>query len=288
MARAVTTRTGLPTDPGIVELALLELDEAGLLVPELAEASHPLASAGMSRRTLIKRLALGAGAVTLLPVVQTLVGSSQLAAATPSRTHTATDSLVADPKTATTTAGTPVDITLTTTGGFATPTSTSSPSTPNPPTGRWCWSTPWPPTRPPPGSAERTRSPTSWPSASPSATPCPLVLRTPGPPQDGHRTGHGDGDGRPGADHHQLDHHDRTHVHHRPGGRGNHGPADLHRLNQQLRAEDLDPAARQSLMALASPEPFVGLPSHQLFRHVLDGRTRRLTDDVAACGNPSS
>ena len=83
MARAVTARTGLPTDPGIVELALLELDEAGLLVPELAEASQPLASAGMSRRTLITRLALGTGAVTLLPVVQTLFGSSQLAAATP-------------------------------------------------------------------------------------------------------------------------------------------------------------------------------------------------------------
>ena len=53
-------------------------------------------------------------------------------------------------------------------------------------------------------------------------------------------------------------------------------------MTQQLGVEDLDPAARQSLMALASPEPFVGLPSHQLFRHVLDGRTRQLTEDVVA------
>ena len=124
MARAVTARTGLPTDPGIVELALLELDEAGLLVAGPSPSSAPMTSAGISRRTLITRLALGAGAVTLLPVVQTVVGSSQLAAATPSRNHTAADSLVADPKTATTTAGTPVDVTLTTTGGFTTPTST--------------------------------------------------------------------------------------------------------------------------------------------------------------------
>ena len=124
MAREVTARTGLPTDPGIVELALRELEEARLLVAEAAERSEPPEPAGMSRRTLITRLALGAGAVTLLPVVQTVVGSSQLAAATPPRTHTALDSLVADPKTATTTAGTPVDVTLTTTGGFTTPTST--------------------------------------------------------------------------------------------------------------------------------------------------------------------
>ena len=51
-------------------------------------------------------------------------------------------------------------------------------------------------------------------------------------------------------------------------------------MNQQLRAEDLDPAARQALMALASPAPVVGPPSHRVFRHVLDGRTGRLTDDV--------
>jgi large repetitive protein len=123
MAARVSARTGLPTDPGIVELALGELDEAGLLAPAATEpsAAEP---AGLSRRALITRLALGAGAITLLPVVETVVGSSQLAAATPPRTQTAVDSLVADPKTATTTAGTPVDVTLTTTGGFTTPTST--------------------------------------------------------------------------------------------------------------------------------------------------------------------
>jgi len=123
MAARVSARTGLPIDPGIVELALGQLDEAGLLTPTDTgpSAAEP---AGMSRRALIGRLALGAGAITLLPVVETVVGSSQLAAATPARIQTALDSLVADPKTATTTAGTPVDVTLTTTGGFTTPTST--------------------------------------------------------------------------------------------------------------------------------------------------------------------
>jgi hypothetical protein len=120
MAEVVAARTGLPADPGIVELALSELAEAGLLI----DRDDELPAAGMSRRALISRLALGAGAVALLPVIDTVVGSSQLAAASPPRTQTAADSLAAVPKTATTTVDTPVDITLTTTGGFTTPTST--------------------------------------------------------------------------------------------------------------------------------------------------------------------
>jgi hypothetical protein len=119
IARRVRERTGLPADAGIVELAVGELDEAGLLIPD---ATSP--AGGMSRRALITRLALGAGAIALLPMVETVVGSSQLAAATPVRTQTAEDSLVADPKTATTTEGTSVDITLTTTGGFSSPAAT--------------------------------------------------------------------------------------------------------------------------------------------------------------------
>ncbi len=51
-------------------------------------------------------------------------------------------------------------------------------------------------------------------------------------------------------------------------------------MNQQLRADDVDPAARQALMALATPEPVVGPPGHQIFGHVLDGHTHQLTEDV--------
>ena len=128
MAERVAARTGLPADRGIVELALSELDEVGLLSPvssvPVGDSDAELVGSGLSRRSLIGRLALGAGAVALLPVVTTVLGSSQMAAATPARTQTALDSLVADPKTTSTTVGTPVDVTLTTTGGFVSPTST--------------------------------------------------------------------------------------------------------------------------------------------------------------------
>ena len=117
MARRVAERTGLPEDPAIVELAVSELAEAGLLQePDLA-GSH------LSRRTLMARLAVGAGVAALLPVIETVMHTSDLAAAS-TGPQTAEDSLVAVPKTATTTEGTSVDITLSTTGGFTDPTST--------------------------------------------------------------------------------------------------------------------------------------------------------------------
>jgi len=118
MARRVAERTGLPEDPAIVELALAELAEAGLLQePDLA-GTH------LSRRALMARLAVGAGVAALLPVIETVVSTSDLAAASTAGPQTAEDSLVAVPKTATTTEGTSVDITLSTTGGFSDPTST--------------------------------------------------------------------------------------------------------------------------------------------------------------------
>ena len=100
MAERVAARTGLPADRGIVELALAELDEVGLLSTTGPSAADD-EPRGISRRALIGRLTLGAAAVALLPAVETVVGTSQLAAATPVRTQTAADSLVADPKTAT-------------------------------------------------------------------------------------------------------------------------------------------------------------------------------------------
>ena len=53
-------------------------------------------------------------------------------------------------------------------------------------------------------------------------------------------------------------------------------------MNRQIRAEDLDPGARRTLVALATPAPVVGPARYQLFPHVLEGRTRGLTDDVVA------
>jgi hypothetical protein len=117
MARRVAERTGLPDDPAIVDLAMAELAEAGLL------REPDLAGRHLSRRQLMARLAVGAGIAALLPVVETVVSSSDLAAAS-SGPQTALDSLVAVPKTATTTVATPVDITLSTTGGGTNPTAT--------------------------------------------------------------------------------------------------------------------------------------------------------------------
>ncbi len=124
MAERVAARTGLPADRGIVELALAELDEVGLLSTTSGSGAADDEPRGLSRRALIGRLTLGAAAVALLPAIETVVGTSQLAAATPARTQTALDSLTADPKTATTMVNTPVEVTLSTTGGFTDPTST--------------------------------------------------------------------------------------------------------------------------------------------------------------------
>ncbi len=53
-------------------------------------------------------------------------------------------------------------------------------------------------------------------------------------------------------------------------------------MSRRIRADDLDPRTRQTLVALAAPEPLVGPPDHRLFRDVLGGQADLLTDEVVA------
>ena len=81
MVAEVSRRTGLPSDENIVDLALTELSDAGLIT--LDESART----GLPRRALIRKLALPVAAVALLPVVETILmptlASSQSAAPTP-------------------------------------------------------------------------------------------------------------------------------------------------------------------------------------------------------------
>jgi hypothetical protein len=68
MAADVHRRTGLPADEEIVDLALSELVETGLVTldePEFRSAA--------TRRALIRRLALSSTLALMLPVVETVV-----------------------------------------------------------------------------------------------------------------------------------------------------------------------------------------------------------------------
>jgi hypothetical protein len=67
MAAEVARRTGLPTDESIVDLALAELVDAGLVT--LDEVPRP----DLGRRALIRRLALPVAGIALLPVVETIL-----------------------------------------------------------------------------------------------------------------------------------------------------------------------------------------------------------------------
>ena len=92
MAAEVARRTGLPADESIVGLALAELADAGLVV--LDEEESP----GMTRRTLIRRLALPAAAMAMLPIVETILMPSAASGAsvpTPAPTPTPTPTLSA-------------------------------------------------------------------------------------------------------------------------------------------------------------------------------------------------
>lgn len=83
MAAEVARRTGLPADESVVDLALGELVEAGLVV--LADEGAP----SITRRSLIRRLALPAAAMALLPVVETVLmpsPASSVSAPVPSPT----------------------------------------------------------------------------------------------------------------------------------------------------------------------------------------------------------
>ena len=69
MAAEIHRRTGLPVDEEIVALALAELVETGLVViDDDAEAAPPV-----TRRSLIRRLALTSAATMMLPVVETVL-----------------------------------------------------------------------------------------------------------------------------------------------------------------------------------------------------------------------
>jgi hypothetical protein len=67
MVAEVARRTGLPSDESIVDLALIELSDAGLIT--LDESART----GLPRRALIRKLALPVAAVALLPVVETIL-----------------------------------------------------------------------------------------------------------------------------------------------------------------------------------------------------------------------
>jgi hypothetical protein len=67
MVAEVARRTGLPADESIVELAIAELADAGLVT--LDETRRP----DLSRRALIRKLALPVAGIALLPVVETIL-----------------------------------------------------------------------------------------------------------------------------------------------------------------------------------------------------------------------
>ena len=110
MSRYVATETGLPADEEIVLLALAELREAGLLdESEPTTAALATLNTGLTRRSLIKRLAVGAGALALLPAIDSIADISKVAA-------TASTSFAALSFSVTTTGGQPVAVTLGVTG----------------------------------------------------------------------------------------------------------------------------------------------------------------------------
>ncbi len=68
MAAELQRRTGLPADEEIVDLALAELSDAGLVTMDEVE---PRATA--TRRSLMRRFSLSAAAVAMLPIVETVL-----------------------------------------------------------------------------------------------------------------------------------------------------------------------------------------------------------------------
>jgi hypothetical protein len=68
MAAEIHRRTGLPADEEIVDLAFSELVETGLVMLD-----DPEPRSAVSRRALIRRLALSSTLALMLPVVETVV-----------------------------------------------------------------------------------------------------------------------------------------------------------------------------------------------------------------------
>jgi hypothetical protein len=87
MAAEIQRRTGLPADEEIVELALAELVDAGLVVVD-----DPEPPSTISRRSLVRRLSLSAAAVMVLPVVETILVPPAAAQASPTTTTSSTTS----------------------------------------------------------------------------------------------------------------------------------------------------------------------------------------------------
>src|SRR5262245_40738610 len=114
MAAEIQRRTGLPADEEIVELALAELVDAGLVVLDGPESPSTI-----SRRSLIRRLSLSAAAVMMLPVVETILVPPAAAQVSPTTTTTSSS----------TSSTNPAPSALPTTSTSSTSTSSSSSST---------------------------------------------------------------------------------------------------------------------------------------------------------------
>src|SRR5262249_20848156 len=117
MAAEIQRRTGLPADEEIVELALAELVDAGLVVLDGPESPSTI-----SRRSLIRRLSLSAAAVMMLPVVETILVPPAAAQVSPTTTTTSSS---------TSTSSTTSTSTSSTTSTTKTPTPIAAP-TPTP------------------------------------------------------------------------------------------------------------------------------------------------------------
>jgi len=120
MAAAIQRRTGLPADEQIVELALAELVDAGLIVLDGPES--PLM---ISRRALVRRLSLSAAAVMMLPVVETILVPPAAAQVSPTTTSTSTSTTSSTSSTQPTTSTTS-STSSTTSSSTSSSTSTSS------------------------------------------------------------------------------------------------------------------------------------------------------------------
>jgi PqqD family protein of HPr-rel-A system len=66
MAAALAGEFGLPADPAVLDLALSELRDAGLITGEDVPA-------GINRRTVIRRLGLSVMAAAALPIIETVL-----------------------------------------------------------------------------------------------------------------------------------------------------------------------------------------------------------------------
>src|SRR5262245_34282606 len=110
MAAEIQRRTGLPADEEIVELALAELLDAGLVALEVPESLST-----MSRRALVRRLSLSAAAVMMLPVVETILVPPAAAATSPTTTTSSSSTSTSSTSSTSTSTLEPTTTTSTTT-----------------------------------------------------------------------------------------------------------------------------------------------------------------------------